>query len=72
VKTKLSFKEKYEFEQLEKDLESLEKEKKEIEEQLNSGKSDYELLGQLGNRLQEVNELLDEKEMRWLELSEYA
>jgi ATP-binding cassette subfamily F protein uup len=72
VKTKLSFKEKYEFEQLEKDLESLEKEKKEIEEQLNSGKSDYELLRQLGNRLQEVNELLDEKEIRWLELSEYA
>ncbi len=67
---KLSFNEKREFEQLETEIPALEKEKKEIEAALNSGElSNDELLNQ-SQRFAEISEILDEKEMRWLELSE--
>jgi len=39
---------------------------------LNSGKAPFDELQQLSNRIGEVSKLLDEKELRWLELSEFA
>jgi ATP-binding cassette subfamily F protein uup len=71
-KKRLSFKEKREFEQLQKEIESLTKEKTTISEQLNNGQLPFETLQELSNRFHEASQLLDEKEMRWLELSEYA
>ena len=70
VKTKLSFNEKREFEQLEKDMESLNEEKAELETAMSSGTLSNEDLMTKSARIQEVIDLLDEKEMRWLELSE--
>jgi ATP-binding cassette subfamily F protein uup len=67
---KLSFKEQREFEQLEKDIPALESEKVAIAERMSSAALPYEELQALTNRITEVTELLEEKEMRWLELSE--
>ncbi len=72
VKTKLTFKERYEFEGLEKEMDKLNTEKSEIESFMASGETDYNKLQEKAQRLEIINELLDEKEMRWLELSEYA
>ena len=69
-KRKLSFKEKREFEQLEKDIEKLEAEQQAIEEALCSGKLSVEELTEKSKRLPLLKEELDEKSMRWLELSE--
>ena len=69
IKTKMSFNEKREFDQLEKDMESLNEEKDEIEKAMSSGISNDDLMIKSA-RIQEVMDLLDEKEMRWLELSE--
>lgn len=69
-KRKMSFKEKYEFEQLEKDIGVLEAEKAQIEELLCSGTLSVEELTEKSKRLPEVIGLIDEKTMRWLELSE--
>lgn len=71
-KPKLSFKEKQEFEALEKELPQLEAEKAEIEQQMSSGTLSNDELVAKGNRMQEIIDLIDEKEMRWLELSEKA
>ena len=70
AKRKLTWKEQKEMEQLEKDLESLGEEKSAIELQLSGGTLSYEQIQQLSSRFEEVKGLLDEKEMRWLELSE--
>lgn len=67
---KPSFKEKREFELLEKEIADLTKEKEEITGKLNSGSTPFEELQQLSLRIGEVTNLLDEKELRWLELSE--
>lgn len=72
TRRKLSYKEKMELEQLSKDIEKLEEEQKLIEQQLCTGMLDINQLTTLSKRLPEVKELLDEKEMRWLELSEWA
>lgn len=69
-KRKLSFKERQEMQQLETDLEQLNAEKTEIETALNSGTLSAEMLLEKSNRIGEIIQLLDEKEMRWLELSE--
>ncbi len=69
-KRKISYKEKREFEVLQKEIEKLEKEKTEINFQLNEGRLPYEQLQKLSQRIGELTALLDEKEMRWLELSE--
>ena len=69
-KRKMSFKEKREFEQLEKEIAELETEKALIEEQLCSGTLSVDELTEKSKRLPEVNDLIDEKTMRWLELSE--
>ena len=68
-KVKRSFKEQREYETLAQEMEALEKEKTDLTEALNS-ETDYQKLQQMGNRLQEIKDLLDEKELRWLELDE--
>jgi ATP-binding cassette subfamily F protein uup len=69
-KKQLSFKEKREFELLEKEIAGLTKEKETITEKLNNGNTPYDELQQLSHRIGEVASLLDQKELRWLELSE--
>ena len=69
-KKKLTYKEQKELEQLEKDLEALAAEKTDLEEKLNSGSLPYEELQKASERIGEIMELTDEKELRWLELSE--
>ena len=69
---RLTYKEQREFEQLEKDLEALGKEKTSLEEELSSGQLSNDDLIAKSNRVAEVIALIDEKEMRWLELSEFA
>jgi ATP-binding cassette subfamily F protein uup len=68
----LSYKEKREFEQLEKDITSLTKEKETITQKLADANLPYEELQQLSARIGIVTNELDEKEFRWLELSELA
>ncbi len=70
IKKQFSYKEKREFELLEKEIASLAKEKATVTEKLNSGDTPFEELQQLSHRIGEVTRLLDEKELRWLELSE--
>lgn len=72
VKKKMSFKEKREFELLEKEIPSLEAEKETITHQMASGGLAFEELNKLSERIIQINRLLEEKEMRWLELSEMA
>ena len=72
TKRKMSFKEKREFEQLEKDIAALEDEKTQIEDALSSGTLSVEDITQMSRRLPVLNDELDEKSMRWLELSELA
>lgn len=70
AKKQFTFKEKREFEQLEKEIPELTSEKEAITQKLNSGDTPYEELQQLSVRIGEISKLLDEKELRWLELSE--
>ena len=67
---KMSYKEKREFEQLEKDIAALEAEKKQIEEALCGGTTSVDEITAMSRRLPQLNDELDEKSMRWLELSE--
>ncbi|MEI3801762.1 MULTISPECIES: ABC-F family ATP-binding cassette domain-containing protein [unclassified Chitinophaga] len=67
---KMSFKEKRELELLEKEIEQLETEKKKIEASLSSGELAFDKMEPLTHRIGEIIQLLDEKGMRWLELSE--
>ncbi|MCE2864033.1 MAG: ABC-F family ATP-binding cassette domain-containing protein [Flavobacteriia bacterium] len=67
---KMSFKEKQEFEQIEKDLPLLEKEKEILSEALSSGNLTNEELIQKGERLGELVNQIEEFTLRWLELSE--
>ena len=71
-KRRLSFKERREFEQLEQEINELEAEKKSIEEALCSGTLSVDELTEKSKRLPQLTELIDEKTMRWLELSEWA
>ena len=61
-----------EFEQLSKDIEQLEAEQKQIEDALCSGTLTVEQITELSRRLPEVKDALDEKGMRWLELSVFS
>ncbi len=69
-KKKLTYKEQKELEQIEKDLEALAAEKEELETALNSGTLPYERLQTVSERIGQIMEETDEKEMRWLELNE--
>ena len=71
-KKKLSFKEKREFESLESEIEQLDIEKNRLTEMLSSGNLLSEELMEKSSRLSEIMESIDEKTMRWLELSELA
>jgi len=71
-KRKHSFKEKQEYEKLEKEIGSLEKEKSDLEKILNSGENDYSKLQEMATRIAEIISLLDEKELRWIELDEIS
>lgn len=71
-KRRLSFKEKREMDQLEADMKTLGEEKTALEEAMNSGGLAYDKLEEASLRYAEVKRLLDEKELRWLELSEIA
>ena len=70
TRKRMTFKEKREFEQLSNDIKSLEEEQKQIEAELCSGQLSVEDLTEKSKRLPQLKEELDEKEMRWLELSE--
>ena len=70
VKRQLSYKEKREFEMLEKEIPELNREKEQVTARLNNSDTSFEELQQLSLRIGEISRLLDEKEMRWLELSE--
>ena len=67
---RLSYKEKREMEQLEKDITVLEAEKKQIEEALCGGTTSVDEITAMSKRLPVLKEELDEKSLRWLELSE--
>jgi ATP-binding cassette subfamily F protein uup len=69
-KKKLSYKEQKELEQLEKDLEALAAEKADLEGRLSSGTLAFDELQAASERIGQIMELTDEKELRWLELSE--
>jgi ATP-binding cassette subfamily F protein uup len=66
----VGFKEKREFELLEKELADLNKEKETITMRLSTGEMPFDELQRLSARIGEITALVDEKEMRWLELSE--
>ena len=70
TRRKMTYKEKMEFERLEKEMGELEKEREQLEAALCSGTLSIDELTEKSKRLPEVKELIDEKEMRWLELSE--
>ena len=67
---RMSFKEKREFEQLEREIATLEEEQRQLEEQLCSGQLSVEELTEKSKRLPLLKDELDAKSMRWLELSE--
>jgi ATP-binding cassette subfamily F protein uup len=70
VKRKLSYKEQREFDTLEKEIAELDHERKEIYEKLSQADTSYEELQKLTEKLTSIGNLIDQKEMRWLELSE--
>jgi ABC transport system ATP-binding/permease protein len=70
VKPKLSYKEKKEFELLEKEISDLNKEKDQITEKLHDASINFDAIQQLSTRFTAVTDLLQQKEYRWLELSE--
>ena len=67
---KMTFKEKFEFEALEKDMPALTAERNTLNEKIASGDQPYEELEKMLKRIAEVTEQLEQKELRWLELSE--
>jgi ATP-binding cassette subfamily F protein uup len=69
-KKKVSFKEQREFETIEKEMAQLDKERTDLTNQLSLPDLPFEKLQQISSRINEINSLIDEKEMRWLELSE--
>jgi ATP-binding cassette subfamily F protein uup len=70
-KKKRSFKEEREFSQLTSDIAALEAEKERIHQEM-TNITDYQKLQIMGHRLEEIKDLLDEKELRWLELDEWS
>ena len=70
ARKKMSFKEKREFELLEKEMPALEDEKKTITEKMSTGNLPYNEINELSDRMIVITRLLEEKELRWLELSE--
>ncbi|HNP48370.1 MAG TPA: ABC-F family ATP-binding cassette domain-containing protein [Bacteroidia bacterium] len=71
-KKKLSYKEKFEFETLSKEIETLEQEKAKLEEQMSNGQAAHTQLQEWALRLKAVMQEIDDKSMRWLELAELS
>ncbi len=71
-KRRLTFKERKEFEALDEEIPRLEEEKELLEEEMSSGTLSADELMAKSNRISQLMEELDEKSMRWLELSEFA
>ena len=69
-KRKLSFKEQQELIQLGAEIEKIEKEKELLNQKINSGETDFQVLAVLASEIEKLKNLQDEKELRWLELSE--
>ena len=69
-KKKMSFKDKFELEQLDNEIPALETEKKSLENKLQSGELSYEDIQSVSMRVSEIVTTLEEKELRWLELDE--
>lgn len=67
---KLSWKEQRELEELERELPVLEKEKSDLEAEMSSGNMAYDKLQEASSRVQQLMEIIDVKELRWLELQE--
>ena len=72
TKKKLSFKEKYEYEQLEKEIEKLELEKKDLEDLLNNPNLNFESINEITTNLGDIITQIDEKSLRWIELDELS
>ena len=72
VSTKLTFKEKRELEMLEQEIPVLEAEQSQLEQEMSSGTLSNDELLQKSQRISEIINILDEKTLRWLELSENA
>ncbi len=72
VKKKMTFKEKHEFEKLEKEMPALEKEKEKLTAALSDEMLNYDQITALADSLTKVTQTLEEMELRWLELSEMA
>jgi len=71
-KKKPSFKELHEFELLSKDIEALQNQRNALEKLLNSGSSNHLELTNWSNEIKQISHILDVKELRWLELSEFC
>jgi ABC transport system ATP-binding/permease protein len=69
-KRKPSFNEKRAFEQLEKEMPLLEKERQDLTDKMSAGNLNFDQIQQLSDRLIQINQTLEEKELQWLELSE--
>lgn len=69
---KMTNKEKFEFQGLDKEIANLEKQKAELTEKMASGITDHKELSEIAGKLGEITQLLDTKQLRWLELSEMA
>ena len=69
-KKNFSYKLKMEYETIEKEIQALNEEKRQIEQKLSGEISDIEQITKLSKRMEEISQLQDEKEMRWLELEE--
>ena len=72
TRRRMSFKEKMEFERLTKEIEQLEAEQKQLEEALCGGTTSVDEITAMSKRLPILKDELDEKSLRWLELSEIA
>lgn len=71
-KTKLSYKEQQEFDGLESDISKLENERNELNEKLNSGSEASDEVNNIAKRLGAIGQEIEDKEQRWLELSEFV
>jgi ATP-binding cassette subfamily F protein uup len=71
-KRRFSFNEKREWDNLQREIATLEAEKHKLSDEINTASLPYDDLMKKSQRIAEINEQLDQKEMRWLELSEIA
>ena len=69
-KKKISFKEKQEFEKLQSEIDALEKKKADLESRFTNGNADHQQIAEWSKEIQAIADEIDEKTLRWLELSE--